>query len=200
MLCSVQPDTLLLSDWKEADKSLTLPSHYDDSLADPDDISLLAPYKLAYQANKDGKTKIALMISSHCVTAIRKLIDVRLDVGVSPSNVFVFPLTEQSLGHCNGWKAMTDTCAAAGVADPALFTAIKQPSTSATLSVSSSAAMMSHNVNLTENKSLTISSSNKNTSEATTKYFCQSLADKEQSNINDTRTAVQHSFAQDFII
>jgi hypothetical protein len=119
-----EPSRLLLSEWNDAEKGTWIDKSVIEQATDPADVYLLAKYKLAYQGGK-GRALVPVLLPDNCLDAIRKLIDVRTQVGVHAANNYVFAFTGRSLDHCRGWDAVAETVKEAGLVAPHLVTATR---------------------------------------------------------------------------
>ena len=119
-----EPARLELSEWNAADNGEWIDPQLAQTVS-PDDQEMLAKYKLAYQSGKGNKDVVPLLIPMDCVVGIRKLMDMRAEVGISDNNKYVFPYSQQSLDHVCGWKEMKSVCKLAGVVQPQLINANK---------------------------------------------------------------------------
>jgi len=117
-----EPARLELSEWTAADNGEWLDRQLVQTVS-PDDQEIISQYKLAYQSGKGNKDVVPVLIPMDCVPALRKLVEMRTEVGISPANKYVFPYSQQSLDHVCGWKELKHTCKLAGVEQPELINA-----------------------------------------------------------------------------
>ena len=95
------------------------------SIDDPLERALLGKYKLAYQRGKGNRHLVPLLIPVDCIEAIRKLISLRDDVGVSRQNPYLFPRTQGSCDCTSGWESIHEVCRAAGITSVGNITATR---------------------------------------------------------------------------
>ena len=80
---------------------------------------------VTYQTGKGRTHMVPVLFPNDMLKALAILAmpDIREACGVHPSNNFLFPSTQLSQGHVNGWNATHSSCKMAGVKQPGRLTA-----------------------------------------------------------------------------
>ena len=97
---------LSLQEWEEAANNSWVDPQLVQTVKDPREKALFEQFKLAYQAGKDSKKLVPILIPIDTVKPIMKLIEQRIEVEISDANPFLFANTGTSLDHAVGWQCI----------------------------------------------------------------------------------------------
>ena len=96
-----EPARLTLKEWEDAENGSWIDPQLIETVNDPLEKQLLGSFKLAYQAGKGSKKLVPVLIPPDTIEAIRKLVSIRQEAGVSSENKYLFPYTQKSTGRMN---------------------------------------------------------------------------------------------------
>uniref|UniRef100_A0A7M5X9K8 SET domain-containing protein n=2 Tax=Clytia hemisphaerica TaxID=252671 RepID=A0A7M5X9K8_9CNID len=123
-----EPARMLLENLEEANSGAWLDPRRVNSIEDPFDISLFNSLKITYQMGKGNFKLVPVLIPKDLDKALDKLKnpEIRKDVGVLPSNCYVFPATQGSDAHVGGWQSIKTICKKLELQNEKTITATKQ--------------------------------------------------------------------------
>jgi hypothetical protein len=121
-----EPSRLLLSEWHDAEAGSWFDQQRIQNQLDSVDSSLFHEMMLTYMSGK-GNHLVPVIIPTDCILAMKALADpeIRSMASVSKNNVFIFPCTQESSNHVDGWYASHRVGVDAEVDDPQKITANK---------------------------------------------------------------------------
>jgi len=120
-----EPARLLLSEWRDAESSAWISDEMSQRIDDLLEKALLGKYLLAYQRGKGSRKMVPVLIAVDITDAMKLLVQVRDQCGVSSENAFLFPTTKSADGHADGCQSVHTTCINVGVSEPEKLTATK---------------------------------------------------------------------------
>ncbi|XP_022098212.1 uncharacterized protein LOC110983333 isoform X2 [Acanthaster planci] len=101
-----EPCRLKITEWEDAADQRWVDPNLVEAIDDPMEKYLLSSFKLAYQRGKGSRKLVPVLIPPDTVQPIKQLMKMRHAVGVSDDNKYVFPYTQRSLEHVNGWAEL----------------------------------------------------------------------------------------------
>ncbi|XP_057290065.1 uncharacterized protein LOC130612732 isoform X2 [Hydractinia symbiolongicarpus] len=101
-----EPARLLLREWQEAEEGTWLDRQRFDVVDNDGDL------KITYQTGKGVNHLVPVLIPKDIFFAMRTLADkeIRRNVGISETNPYLFPSTQNSERHFSGWHSLTNVC------------------------------------------------------------------------------------------
>ena len=122
-----EPARMLLSEWKDAEKNAWIDKQRVDCMMGPLEKELMTDMKLAYQAGKGSRRLVPVLFPKDTLAPIQKLIEERVECGISDDNPYLFPNTGLSNDHVIGWNSIQTVAKQLGneLDKPSLLTADK---------------------------------------------------------------------------
>ena len=130
-----EPSRMTLDEWNDAANQAWVDPQQVEAVIHPIEKYLLKSFKLAYQRGKGSRKLVPVLIPNYTQRAVEMLVEMRSEVGVSENNVYLFPYTQKSEGHVNGWaelKKVTNMMEG-HLENPSLLTATKYRHRASTL-------------------------------------------------------------------
>jgi integrase len=90
----------------------------------PHEEALINEFELAYLAGK-GRKVVPVLIPNNCVPAIRKMVTLRDQMAINPSNPYLFPAGRHSKLHVPGNHAIAEVCGLAETSRPVTATEVR---------------------------------------------------------------------------
>jgi integrase len=112
-----------LSDWEKSENKTWVDVERVTKMA-PHEEALINTFQLAYISGK-GKRIVPVLLPNDCLPAIRKLVSLRQQLEIHPSNLFLFPAGRHSKEHVPGNHAVTEICNAAKTSRPVTATEVR---------------------------------------------------------------------------
>ena len=117
-----EPARLLLKEWEDAKTNAWINTNM---VVDDAEQKLVQNCKIACQSGKNPSKLVSVHIPEDCVTGVFKLTEERQNAGINPRNPYLFPATQHSMGHAEGWASVHATAKTADLKKPGLITATR---------------------------------------------------------------------------
>ena len=115
---------LRIKDFDDALKGVWVNPDKVERVEDEMEKFLLGTFKLAYVPNKGGTKLVPILIPNDLLAILKKLKEVREEVGVNINNMFLFPCSQNSLEACRGWDMVSEVINKANLNHPGKITAV----------------------------------------------------------------------------
>jgi len=122
-----EPARLVISEWQDAENGSWLDPKRLQVAATDKELTMFRNLKVTYQGGKGNNHLVPVLIPDDVVLAMQTLCSesVREMADVHQQNQYMFPHTQMSATHVNGWQAVQRVCIDAKVEHPERLTATK---------------------------------------------------------------------------